>query len=335
MFMAHKAHTEENGMSSQKILRELKKTVQRMSAASEDNRFVLWFLAAYTGEDPETESLVKAVTGGSGDGGIDGVYVNERARRVVLVQGKYGRSFASKYLNDFTVVADNLWELVERNGSTTEDDHQEAEKWWSKLNGSVQKALLGALKCLEKEYELRLIYVTIANVPRRVQAKWKKQAHHTEEVFEIFDQRDVLGLFKDYCHHRAYVDETQLLSANGYLRTETSGVESFLLPVRVRDLAELYKREGDKLFALQVRGFLGDNLVNRAIQHTLRYSPEEFWFYNNGVTIVCDEAVPSQRGGKWRLNLKNPQIINGQQTVRKSAETDARNTERYIRKVCK
>ena len=315
-------------MSVQQTLSALNKEVKRMPAASPDNKFVLWFLAAYTGEDPQTKSLKEAITGGPGDGGIDAVHINENARRVDLVQGKYSRHFAKKYLDDFTEVADKLLMLVAENGDTSDDDRQEVEKWWNKLNGGVQKTLEDALKCLEKGYELRLIFVTIANVPQTVEEKWKEKAIRDQKVFELFSQKSTARLFEDYIHHKSYVGEVELPSASNYFRTEEDGIESFLLPVRARALADLYHRVGDNLFALQVRGFLGNNQVNRAIRNTLRECPEEFWFYNNGVTIICDEAVPSQPGGKWKLRLKNPQIINGQQTLRMCAAKDAKNTDK-------
>jgi len=49
---------------------------------------------------------------------------------------------------------------------------------------------------------------------------------------------------------------------------------------------------------------------------TLKREPEFFWYYNNGITIVCDEAEQRSRSGKDILQVRNPQIINGQQTTR-------------------
>jgi hypothetical protein len=49
---------------------------------------------------------------------------------------------------------------------------------------------------------------------------------------------------------------------------------------------------------------------------TLRDEPEKFFYYNNGITIICDEAEKKSRQGKDILQVSNPQIINGQQTTR-------------------
>ena len=63
--------------------------------------------------------------------------------------------------------------------------------------------------------------------------------------------------------------------------------------------------------ARNVRGFLGDTQIDRNMKKTLDNEPEFFWYYNNGITIVCDAAEQVSRGGIKVLRLVNPQIING------------------------
>ncbi len=64
------------------------------------------------------------------------------------------------------------------------------------------------------------------------------------------------------------------------------------------------------LFNDNVRDFQGTNNVNREIEATVCDEPDKFGLLNNGITIVCDEFIPSNR----RITLKNPQIVNGCQT---------------------
>jgi hypothetical protein len=72
-----------------------------------------------------------------------------------------------------------------------------------------------------------------------------------------------------------------------------------------------------RLFARNIRGFLGRNTdVNREIKSTLMQMPENFWYFNNGVTIVCDEARKREQHGREILRAFAPQVINGQQTTR-------------------
>ncbi len=60
--------------------------------------------------------------------------------------------------------------------------------------------------------------------------------------------------------------------------------------------------------------------VNRDMWSTLKTEPDHFFYYNNGITIVCDKAEKLSQRGTDLLRISNPQIINGQQTSRVLAQ---------------
>lgn len=65
------------------------------------------------------------------------------------------------------------------------------------------------------------------------------------------------------------------------------------------------------LFEANVRDYQGANQVNDEMQQSLRTpGSEDFWWLNNGVTIVSTKAT---QAGK-ELTLEDPQIVNGQQS---------------------
>lgn len=67
----------------------------------------------------------------------------------------------------------------------------------------------------------------------------------------------------------------------------------------------------EELFDSNVRDFEGDNKVNSAISKTLsESSPVEFWWLNNGVTVLGDEVSGQQKA----LTIARPLIVNGLQT---------------------
>lgn len=77
----------------------------------------------------------------------------------------------------------------------------------------------------------------------------------------------------------------------------------------VRDPASGSLRE--ELFDSNVRDFEGDNRVNAAIGKTLSESGGvEFWWLNNGVTVLGDEVSGQQK----TLTIARPLIVNGLQT---------------------
>ena len=69
------------------LKRELKDWEARFPRLKEDELFVAWFIRAFVVEE-ETEA-VKSLTGGSGDKDADAVFIDERAKIVFIVQGKY------------------------------------------------------------------------------------------------------------------------------------------------------------------------------------------------------------------------------------------------------
>jgi hypothetical protein len=80
-------------------------------------------------------------------------------------------------------------------------------------------------------------------------------------------------------------------------------------------LAKAYAAHGEKLLQQNIRNGEGGTPANRNIYDTASsHDSENFYFYNNGVTIICDSWEYDQPS--WRLDVARPQIVNGGQTVR-------------------
>lgn len=95
----------------------------------------------------------------------------------------------------------------------------------------------------------------------------------------------------------------------------SSGAVAFICLVSLRDFYTFITDEkGDLLrsiFESNVRDYQGKTQVNDEIQATLRdNADDEFWWLNNGVTVVASKATLS---GKT-LTVEAPQIVNGLQT---------------------
>ncbi|MFX0203939.1 MAG: AIPR family protein [Candidatus Hodarchaeota archaeon] len=72
------------------------------------------------------------------------------------------------------------------------------------------------------------------------------------------------------------------------------------------------------IFDLNLRRFLGiRGTINKDILATCKsaQSSYEFWFLNNGITVVCDEMDPVTDPDNPIIKLKNMQIVNGCQTA--------------------
>jgi hypothetical protein len=120
------------------------------------------------------------------------------------------------------------------------------------------------------------------------------------------------------------VDTTLQLS--GQLIVEDMNYMRVLIGrVSVRQIADLFETHGDKLLQRNIRRYLGlhSNRVNNDINKTLRSDKaENFYFYNNGITVVCDRFdYNAFQKADHMVQLKNMQIINGGQTCKTIHET--------------
>lgn len=89
--------------------------------------------------------------------------------------------------------------------------------------------------------------------------------------------------------------------------------------VHVAEVAKWWTDHGNALFSKNLRVFKYSSDVNDAVQNTLKTDPESFWYFNNGITIVCDTIGKGLAGAPMhKLGLftcENANIVNGAQTV--------------------
>lgn len=72
------------------LVREVRETHQQYPSWTLDNAFVHWFLYAFL--VPDLELAARAVTGVPHDKGCDGIYIDDNAAKVFVLQGKLHKS---------------------------------------------------------------------------------------------------------------------------------------------------------------------------------------------------------------------------------------------------
>jgi len=112
--------------------------------------------------------------------------------------------------------------------------------------------------------------------------------------------------------------------------------------VAASDIATWWNLHYPRLFAPNIRMFLGATDVNSGIEKALAEQPENFWYFNNGITALCSSVSRKPIGGNSRefgtFECRNVQIVNGAQTAgaiaaaqaQGSPVEDARVTIRFI-----
>jgi len=88
--------------------------------------------------------------------------------------------------------------------------------------------------------------------------------------------------------------------------------------VNAADVAT-WAKFGDRLYHKNIRSFKGSTDVNDAITKTLQEKPENFLYFNNGITLLCEKLKRQPLGGTDRssgvFDCKGVNVVNGAQTV--------------------
>jgi hypothetical protein len=94
--------------------------------------------------------------------------------------------------------------------------------------------------------------------------------------------------------------------------------EGFVGLVRLKDYYTFLRDENgellERIFESNVRGFWPHSPINARIKDTLeKPGLADFWLLNNGITVLAAKTTPA---GFTRLEIDDPQIVNGLQTSR-------------------
>ena len=89
--------------------------------------------------------------------------------------------------------------------------------------------------------------------------------------------------------------------------------------IPVSALGEWYNQYGNRLFAKNIRYYKGSTEVNLGIKEVLKSEPEKFFYYNNGIKLLCKKITKKILHGASRemglFALEGVSLVNGAQTT--------------------
>lgn len=118
---------------------------------------------------------------------------------------------------------------------------------------------------------------------------------------------------------KEYVNEAliQVDAPNNFARFGAEG--SLIVNISARSLKSLYEQHGYRgLFAQNLRYYVKNAKIDGNIITCIQEHPENFWYYNNGIILICDDY--SIQGNS--LLVRKFSIINGGQTTKLVGEAD-------------
>jgi hypothetical protein len=278
---------------------------RRISAA-----FVL--LVVKTFLDVSEDQAFEMLTEGGGDFGVDAIEVSpvlDGEFAVTLFQGKYKRDLEGTGAfpeNGVTKAIQAVGTLFDPNKQVT-------------LNQQLLTRV-EEIRSLIRDGNIPNVRVVFANNGPQWTAEAQKRIDSagfgSQVTWQHVNHDSIVAILQS----TKVIDTT--LSLRGKALVDDFDFRRVLIgKIRVSILADLFEEHGDRLLERNIRRYLGlqGNRVNEGIAHTLRTPDEQrnFYFYNNGVTIVCSQfQYNALQGDNWQVRVSGMQVINGGQTCR-------------------
>ena len=300
------------------------------AAASPKSEFFEIFVAEQVLKDYDLgyNEIESGVIGGGNDGGIDSIYVlvnGELAQEdfdfstlkkgvvieTVVIQAKLTDGFGETAIEKLTAATEDLFNLAKDLGAMKAFFNDGLLSSVANFR-RIQSGLASKFPALRFRY----VYASKGlephpNVRRKAEIlgeKLKGLFSHADFSFEFLGARELLS----QARREPPTTHNLILSENPISSTGDVG---YVALVKIRDFDGFIRDEAGKLrrnlFEANVRDYQGSTAVNDEIYISLKAKDQEdFWWLNNGVTIVAGKAIVSSK----TLTLEDPQIVNGLQT---------------------
>jgi len=280
--------------------------------------FVLLCMA--TALDITLEESAELLTDGGQDAGVDGLHVGEVEDgefMITIFQGKYK-------VKDLSGAANFPENGVQKATNTVQVLFDPSRK--VALNKKIAPKIEEIRSLIRDAYIPTVRVILCNNGP-----SWKDEAqqwlaeaekNYGDKVsFSHFNHDSIVKILQ-----RSKSVDTQLVLNGKAIIEDMNFLRVLVGRVSVQEIQRLFNQHGDKLLERNIRRYLGlhSNRVNLAIHETLTdpSKSDKFYFYNNGITVVCDKFdYNAFQREDYQVQIKNMQVINGGQTCRTIQET--------------
>lgn len=271
-----------------------------------------WSIELILGEADGASAIVEVTDGGE-DRGIDAVGVNTATKEVVFVQSKWRQDgTGSMALGDVLKFLQGVRALL---GMKVEDQPVHATE-----------ATRNAIQTLLKTPGARIRLVTATTASESLSAEV------TQPITELLESLNDLPGTEPMASHK-HLGQSDLFNAIADGDRPTVDLELQILDwgkaaepqkmyygrVSAAQVAAWFDEHGTDLFADNIRVVIPRSDINDGILTTIQDEPENFSYYNNGITILARSIDLALGGALSRdvgyFKLTGASVVNGAQTV--------------------
>ena len=279
--------------------------------------FNYWILDKLFYED---EELIEEKIIDYYDMGIDAYEIYEDTKDIYLIQNKYysnSTTITAEYIkNDFllraiTALENGTYKKSEelQNAFTKYKDHSDFTVY-------LQLFVTNNVRCKEADD-----YVKRFNIEH---PKYRASIFYLDDIAEKY-YGEIKQVKKNLTVKVQSVNKGTILNINTEDYKLENVIDARYVLAPVVSVYRLYRdaiEKGYPIFDKNIREYLGNRGVNKNMYITLLDSDDRknFFYYNNGVTVICDSMGKiNTQASTYNMNayfeITNPQIVNGCQTV--------------------
>lgn len=261
----------------------------------------------------DCDVAAQSITDGYHDIGIDAVFNDTTQKKLFLVQSKWRKDGTGGILQE---EASAFVEGVKRiinldfNGCNT--------KLLKK-----QQEITSAIR--DMEYQVEMVFCHTGNqnmgdyASRPVNELLSQVNEDDTTDLLVFVESKLQNIYEYLANGQAddnIVLDDVLLSNWGIVETP---FKAYYGTIPVSAVGEWYNKFGNRLFAKNIRYYKGSTEVNQGIKDVLKNSPEKFFYYNNGIKILCKRINKKVAYSTSReiglFVLEGVSLVNGAQTT--------------------
>lgn len=279
--------------------------------------------------DLSVDDIKAGSVDGRNDGGIDAIYILVNGHLINDVKSallpKANANlevyfFTCKHRDVFkqdpvNSICTSLQELLDFSKEDKQLDGQYNEEVFEKRNTfiSIYKKVATILERLS----IKVIFASRGDAKNELGDNVEARGKQIETIcrenfsgcdakFEFWGSEEILAAYRKKADYSLVLNVNECLS-HGKQMVVLAELKEYFKFITYDD-----KKMRKYLFDSNVRDFMGINSVNEDILETLknRKDKEDFWWLNNGITILCSSAIAIGKS----ITIENVQIVNGLQT---------------------
>ena len=262
-----------------------------------------------------------SITNGSNDGGIDFVYYDEESSKVILGQCKYTEKLK---LNDIITELNKMSTTVENFKISNTGIYNE------KLRTELQNALDRLPDGDEGNVEYNIYTISDYDESSIMNKIEVEHNTYSKDMVNVYGKDEFITKKKEKVEKLNTIDEEFTINidqANNYLAYSNSSADGIMVNMSSNSLIKMFNKYKDEgLIDMNIRKYVKNKIVNDGIKRTLDKDRSNFWFFNNGIIITCDDYYIDGN----TVKIRGFSIVNGGQTTNRIGNYKGSNHEEFF-----